>query len=318
MAAVLVGRPVLLVVAALVGLLVGPASAHAIVVGIADQKPDMFADKRFDALAIKHARLAVPWDAMSYDWQRQEIDAWMVQARRAGVHPLVSFGHSRVHRRVLPTPERMRYEFRRFRQRYPWASNFATWNEANHCGEPVCNRIALVASYWRKLRQECPRCKILAAELLDMPNMVSWVRRFRTAARREPAAWGLHNYVEANRFKSDRLRSLLRATKGSIWLTEVGGIVKRRTKKRFTVKRIPESAAHAARVMRFLFDDVVELSPRITRVYLYHWNAETKHDSWDSGLVGPTGRRRPALDALRQELRLLRNPGVSGALKRPE
>src|SRR3712207_9414448 len=54
------------------------------------------------------------------------------------------------------------------------------WNEANHCGEPTCNRVKLVAAYWRKLRQECRECKILAVELLDMPNMVRWVDRKST------------------------------------------------------------------------------------------------------------------------------------------
>jgi hypothetical protein len=310
-------RRLLLIVTAAFALL-APATADALVVGIADQKPDMFTDKRFDAMSIKHARLAVPWDAMAYEWQRREIDRWMLLAKEAGVHPLISFGHSRLHRRVLPTPERLRSEFRAFRKRYPWAYNFATWNEANHCGEPVCNRHKLVAAYYRKLRRECRRCRILAAELLDMPNMVGWVRRFKHFARTEPGAWGLHNYVEANRFKSDRLRSLLRATKGSIWLTEVGGIVKRRVRKSYTVKRIPESAAHAQKVMRFLFDDVVALSPRITRVYLYHWNAETRTDSWDSALVGPTGRRRPALDTLRHRLRQLRNPRAPQPLQPSE
>jgi len=294
------------IVIAMFATLAAAAPANAVVAGIADQKPDMFADKRFRQMEIKHARINVAWDALSYDWQRTEIDRWMFRSRLAGVYPLVSFGHSRVHRRALPTPERMLYEFRRFRARYPWVKNYATWNEANHCGEPTCNRVSLVASYWRKLRQECRDCKILAAELLDMPNMLRWVKEFKRHAEREPAAWGLHNYVEANRFKSDRLRSLLGATKGSIWLTEVGGIVKRRTRKRFTVKRIPESAEHAAAVTRFIFDEVIDGSPRITRVYLYHWNSETRYDSWDSALVGPTGRRRPALDTLRHRLRQLR------------
>jgi hypothetical protein len=310
-----------LIVASALALL-APATADALVVGIADQKPDMFTDTRFERLNIRHARIAVAWDVMNYSWQVKELDRWMLDAREAGVHPLVSFGHSTLHRRLLPTPERFRREFRRFRARYPWARNFASWNEANHCGEPTCHREALVAAYWRKLNQECRSCKILAAELLDMPNLVRWVKRFRRHAGREPAAWGLHNYVEANRFQSDRLRSLLRNTKGSVWLTEVGGIVKRRIRKRYTVKRIPESAAHAAKVMRFLFDDVVALNPRITRVYLYHWNAETTFDSWDSALVGPTGQRRPAFDILRQRLRQLRredrNTRVAQSLKQPE
>ncbi len=314
-------RLVLLAAAALA--LAAPATAGALVVGIADQKPDMFKDRRFRQLGIRHARLTVPWDAMRYGWQVRELDRWLVPARRAGVHPLVSFGHSRLYRRELPTPAELRLEFRRFKRRYPWVTNFATWNEANHCGEPTCHREALVAAYWRMLRRECPRCKVLAAELLDMPNLVMWVRRFKDRARAEPAAWGLHNYVEANRFRSDRLRSLLRHVRGSVWLTEVGGIVKRRVKRRYTVRRIPESAAHAQRVMRFLFDDVVALSPRITRVYLYHWNAETRNDTWDSALVGPTGQRRPALDTLRGVLRQLRreqdrNTVVTGTLQQPE
>ena len=46
----------------------------------------------------------------------------------------------------------------------------------------------------------------------------------RSAARRkaEPRWWGLHNYIDANRFHTTSTRRLLRATKGKIWLTEVG------------------------------------------------------------------------------------------------
>ena len=140
-----------------------PSSASALVVGIADQKPDMFADSRFDMLGIKHARLNVGWNVMTSPWQVAELDRWMFLARLQNVQPLVSFGHSRTKRRELPTPARFKYEFRRFLARYPWVNSFATWNEANHCGEPTCHRAKLVASYWRKLRQACPRCTILAA-----------------------------------------------------------------------------------------------------------------------------------------------------------
>ncbi len=94
-------------------LMVAPAApAGAIVVGMADQKPDMFGDKRFLRLNIKHARVSVPWDAMRYPWQVEELDAWMYGAAVRGVHPLVSFNHSRVHRRLLPTVDEFRTEFR--------------------------------------------------------------------------------------------------------------------------------------------------------------------------------------------------------------
>ncbi|HEV2061326.1 MAG TPA: hypothetical protein VGR12_00625 [Solirubrobacteraceae bacterium] len=298
----------LLIAAAL--LVAAPASAGAVVVGIGDQKPDMFGDPRFHALQIKHARLTVPWDAMRHGWQVAEIDAWMNAARAHGVHPLVSFGHSRVRRRELPQPHVFAREFRKVRARYPWVWNFATWNEANHCGEPVCRRERLAASYHRKLQLECPRCRILAAEVLDMPNMLKWVRRFRRAYRRydmgEPRIWGLHNYVEANRFRARSVRQLLRHAKGTVWLTEVGGIVKRRNINRHSVRGIPESRRHAARVTRFLLRRVIPRYRRVTRIYLYHWNSSTRRDSWDSAFIGPDDRVRPALRVLRRHLRRMR------------
>lgn len=299
-------RLVLLVATALLCAAAAPASASALVIGIADQKPDMFADARFDALDIRHARMTVAWDALDSDWQRDEIDRWMSAARAKGVQPLLSFGPSRVNRRNIPTPSRLKYEFRRFRARYPWARTWATWNEANHCGMLLCNRAKLVASYFRKMRQECPRCTILAAELLDMPNMLKWVKEFRRHSKVEPRWWGLHNYVEANRFQTTSTKKLLRRVKGQVWLTEVGGIVKRRTRKKYTVKRIPESQWHAKRVTRFIFRDVTKLSSRITRIYLYHWNSSSTLDTWDSALISHTGKKRPAFSVLQAELERLR------------
>ncbi len=283
----------------------GAGTASALVIGIADQKADMFFDERFEDLGIKHARLNVGWDVMRSGWQVAEVDRWMFFARLSGVDPLVSFGHSRTKRRSLPTPRRFMREFVRFRKRYPWVTTFATWNEANHCGEPTCHKARLVGRYYNGLRRRCKGCIVLAAELLDMPNMLSWVRRFKRQAKGEPRWWGLHNYVEANRFTTTRLRGLLRRVRGQVWLTEVGGLVKRRTNKKYTVKRIPESKWHALRVTRYIFRKVVPLDRRITRVYLYHWNSSTARDTWDSALVDHRGKRRPAFDELKKQVRTL-------------
>jgi hypothetical protein len=276
---------VLLVVLAAAG------SASALTIGIADQKPDMFADPRFQAAGIQYARRAVAWDALSSPGQTAAVDEWLAAARAAKVNPLISFTHSSVNRRQLPSPERLLYEFRRFRARYPWVKDFATWNEANHCGEPTCHRPALVAAYWRKLRRDCPSCRILAAEVLDMPNMTSWVKAFRRSAKVEPRYWGLHNYIDANRLRTTGTRRLLKACRGLIWFTETGGIVSRTNRRRVT---FPESTRHAAVATRFLFDELVPLSRRITRVYVYHWNSQPGPKTWDSGLIGPTGQPRPA------------------------
>jgi hypothetical protein len=276
------------------------APAGALTIGIADQKPDMFSDPRFLAEGFHFARRAVPWDALNNPYETAELDAWMAGARGAGVNPLISFSHSSTNRRLLPTPERLLYEFRRFRARYPWVIEYASWNEANHCGEPTCHRPALVAAYWGKLTRECPTCRILAAEVLDMPNMTSWVKAFRRHARVEPRYWGLHNYVDANRLRTTGTRRLLKATgRAIIWFTETGGIVKRRTVNKVT---FPESAEHAAKATGFVFDRLVPLSRRITRVYLYHWNSYPGPSTWDSALIGPSGKPRPAWRVLQRVL----------------
>jgi hypothetical protein len=294
-------RRVLLAAALVLAVL--PASAHAAtVIGIGDQKTEMFGDARFADLGIQHARLQVGWDALESPWQVAQIDAWLAAARTAGVQPLISFGHSRTNRRLLPSPSRFKYEFRRFRARYPWVTTYATWNEANFCGEPTCHRAALVGAYWRSLRRECPTCTIVAAELLDQPNMVSWVRQFRRSARIEPGTWGLHNYVDANRFHTTGTRRLLSAVRGNVWLTEVGGIVWRRNRPATgrSQVRLQESPSHAAKVTRYLLEDLAPISTRIRRIYLYHWNASSTRDTWDSALVTPAGRARPALGVVQR------------------
>jgi hypothetical protein len=278
-----------------------PADMTPVEVGIADQKADMFTDPRFELLGITRGRLAVGWDALSSTWQRQQLDAWLQGAKAAGVEPLISFMHSRTNRRNVPTPERLKYEFRRFRQMYPWVTTFATWNEANHCGEPLCHRPKLAAGYYRALRRECPTCTILAPEVLDMPNMAGWVKDFNRALGYSPKIWGMHNYVEANRFKMQRLRELMRATpRSQIWLTETGGLVRRDNG---STTEIPEGPRHAGEVTRYIFDFLLPRNPRIARVYIYHWNSESSKSSWDSALINPSGGERSALFVLARVLR---------------
>jgi hypothetical protein len=290
-----------LLVALVAAALLAPASASALVVGIADQKPDMFGDPVFTKLGVSYTRMAISWDAMEHPWEQQQVDTWLDDARAAGVTPLISFGHSRVNRRKLPTPARFKYDFRLFRARYPWVTTFATWNEANHCGEPTCHRPQLVGAYYRSLQRECPTCTILAAETLDMPNMASWIDAFQKylGPGDVPRYWGLHNYIDANRLRTSGTRTMLRHAKGQIWFTETGGIVDRSNK---STVSFPESTAHAATATRWVFDELAPLSRRITRVYLYHWNA-VAGDDWDSGLIDPHGHARPALTVVRNVLR---------------
>lgn len=286
-------------------LLVLPPGALALVVGIGEQRPEMFHDPRFQAVGIHYARLSIGWDALQNRSQARALGVWLAAARADHVHPLISFEQSHVgsHRKRLPTPAQLAHELRSLRARYPWVTEFATWNEADYCGQPTCHRPGLVASYYREMRRACPSCEVLGAELLDEPNMVAWVRAFKHVLHGEASIWGLHNYIGANRLQTGSTSALLRATSGQVWFTETAGLVARYAHRGHP---FPESATHAAKVTQFVFSRLVRLSSRIRRVYLYQWQAGVKRrEPWDSALIGPHGTPRPAFDVLVRELHLL-------------
>lgn len=298
----------------------GPAkgaepAARTATIGIADQK-DIFGDPRFQALGIRHARRSVAWDSFDYEWALRDVDEWLRSARANGIEPVLTFARSRVgaRRHVMPTRAQMRISFRKFRERYPWVRDYAVWNEANHYGEPTGRRPRQAGLFFRDMRRACASCRILGADLLDMPNMVRWTKEFLRSAGSQPRYWGLHNYVSANRFQLGRTQELLAAVKGEVWLTETGGLVARRNTS--TIK-LPAGPAHAKRVTEFILGPMLRLSPRITRVYLYHWSSDKADSTWDSGLVDAAGRPRPSLAVLE---RVLRTPPASrpaGAAPRP-
>jgi hypothetical protein len=266
------------------------------VIGIANQTPGFLSDSAFLGLGIKHARVAVAWDAMKSPWQVTELDTWLNAAKAAGVEPLVTFDRSRLPGRAhkFPTPAQLQAQFRAFRARYPWVHDFSAWNEPNLWGL----RPELNARYYVALKRSCKACRILAADLLDQPSTPKYVRRFVKVAG-QPRYWGFHNYVSANRLQTSRTKDLLKATTGQIWLTETGGLVARRNGSSI---KLPQGQSHAATVTRFILRNIAGLSPRISRVYLYQWDAGAKTESWDSGFVGSDGRARPALGVLQQIL----------------
>jgi hypothetical protein len=274
---------------------------HAVLVGIGEQTPYVFQDPRFQRLGIRHARLDMGWDSMDDRLQSRLVRAWMKVARARGIVPLVTFDQSRRRGRhqILPSVNAFAHEFRIFHARYPWVTEFAAWNEANFCGEPTCHHVDRAVGYWRAIVHNCRGCKVLAAEVLDVPGMTDWVRRFIAIAHAQPRYWGLHNYLGANGFSDASTRALTRATHGEVWLTETGGLVNRRNGARIT---FPQNPKHAARVTHYLLSHLVFVSPAISRVYLYEWNAVSRLDSWDSALIGYNQKARPAYYVLVKDL----------------
>ena len=150
-------------------------------------------------------------------------------------------------------------------KRYPWMREYLTWNEVNHCSQPTCNNPKRAAEYYLVAAQALPRLHG------SSPPTCSTARRSPRgpgASRRRPASrkliWGLHNYIDANRFRTRGTKALLKAVKGDVWFTETGGLVMRRNGSTVTfpgsiaprgegdVLRLPPRRALAARQARVL------------------------------------------------------------------
>lgn len=285
-----------------------PAAADAArppAVGLGEQKASMFEDRRFLRLQLRDVRYIAPWDALRDPVQRRRLDDWVEAARASGSRIVLGFERSvRSERlaRTLPAAARFEREFRRFRDRYPFIRDWIVWNEANHPFSLTANRPGRAAAYFDAVAWNCRGCRIVAADVLDVSGMVPWVRRFQRRAAHRPRIWGLHNYVDANGFKSAGTLALLRATRGKLWITETGGLVLRREYDRGRVTReVRYSRRRAARATAHALD-LACLSRRIRRVYLYHWRAPRPVTNWDSAFVGPRGGVRPAYRTLRRRL----------------
>ncbi|HEX4034027.1 MAG TPA: hypothetical protein VHX66_06250 [Solirubrobacteraceae bacterium] len=305
-------------------------TSHHPEVGIGDDKPDMFADPRFLALGVKTVRYDMHWDALSVGWERKAVTFWMDAAHAHHLDVLVTIDHSdkviykkvkvkkKVHgktvtvtekkgfsqTRVLPSPTAYSNAFKAFHRMFPWVKNFVTWDETNFKGEATFDKEALVAQYYRALRKDCSSCKILAAEFLDVDKheatpMATWAKKFVRALGYQPGYWGLNDYEDANHLVTTSTRQLLKAVSGNVWLAETGGIVSR---KAHPHADFPQNAAHAAKVDSFVLKTLGSLSPRIQRIYLYEWDAKTRHDSWDTALISYTGAPRESYMVLAKTL----------------
>lgn len=275
----------------------GPAAAsddRPFIVGIGEQNSPMFADERFRALDIEHARLVVPYDAVSRRTERELADLWLAEAARAGVEPFITFGHSRARPEKLPSVAEFRAAFEAFRERYPAVTVYAPWNEINHASQPTARSPRRAAEFYNVVKADCEGCTVLAGDVLDQRGMTDYLAQYRRHLDGEPEIWGLHNYADTNRFRTSGLRDLLRTVSGDVWLTETGGIVK-------FGRNFPRDEERAARAITYAFELARE-HERVKRIYLYNWTGARPTDRFDSGLVGPDGTPRPGYEALRAEL----------------
>jgi hypothetical protein len=296
---------VLLAVAAATG---GPARAGP-VIGMGDANASMFWDGRFLELAIRAARVVVPYDAVIRGgWERAQIDSWMAAAADHGIEPSVAFERSR-HTEDAPLVASYSAAIQAFRDRYPQVHIVAPWNEANHPLQPTWSNPALAADYYAEARRVFPEARIVAGNVVDIGNIFEWLRVYREHLGEEPQLWGILNYGDTTQL-TDPLHSttgaVLSAVPGELWITETGGIVKFWPFYPFDLDRAARSTEQA-----FV---LAKMSPRITRMYLYNWYAPSDSSAgWDTGLVAADGAPRPALDVVRREALGLPSPAAAAA-----
>ena len=294
-----------------------PAAAAAIphvTMGMGEQNPSMFDDSRFIDTGIDHARIILPYDVVrAGGWQLASADAWLAAARREGVEPLVTFTARWGNRRRFHLPSVGEYSRRvsEFRARYPWVHELGTWNEANLASaQPTGHHPRRTAAYYRALKRQCRSCTVVAVDVLLTGNWRTWrwLRAFRAAAGRGPHIFGLHNYPEVTRFRSQVTRAFLRRMPHArVWITETGGIV-RHNHWKYNENR-------AARVIRHVFKLTNRLH-RIERLYLYNWRFDGNRD-WDSGLIALDGRERRGYYELLDGLSLARFKPVPAPVSEP-
>lgn len=274
------------------------------VIGISDNKPDMFGSPLFADLGVRHARLIAPYDAALTEPDR--LRAWLDGARAAGVEPHVAFQHRRQDRCPerpckLPSTDEFVAAFRAFRTQHPDVRSFTPWNEANHKTQPTFTHPTRAAAYYRAIRTRCGGCRVVGADVLGNDGALGWVRRFRAALKVDPVLWGLHNYADVNDGGTAATDAFLNAVPGEVWLTETGGIVGFLERNGAVIRPFSERRARDA--TRRLLDLMQEERRRVTRAYVYHWSTGTEFNRFDAGLVRADGTARPAFGVLREALR---------------
>ncbi len=304
--------------------LVVPTVSDAYLTGVADQSATMFVNKYYTQLIARQpashriSRYIAPYDAA--DGTRANIAYlndfinWYNHAQADHVQMLVAFYHSEQPRKVTQMPSVATYtrDIERFMKRFPAVTAWQPWNEANrgYIAHILASPSALQsAEYYKAMRSNCHKvtkhCTIVALDVLDQPDVsptLAYIAAFRADLSSTqgsgksrlgpvptPSLWGLHNYSDTNRFSTSRTRAVLAAVPGDVWLTETGGLVN-------FGGAFPNhngsGDTRAAKALTYMFR-LANISPRISRLYIFDFTGASAAARFDAGLLDPKGVPRP-------------------------
>jgi hypothetical protein len=284
-----------------------PAVAGAVLIGIGDGNATTFTDPRFLALHITTARDVVPWDIVTRRADRGDLRnfrAWLQAAETAHVTPLISFGadYRNPAANYIPSVSQYKRAVAAFLKRFPQINDYTAWNEPDFSYRRLARDPALAANYFNVLAGLCHHCTVLAGDVylptsgpayIDHASATlgPWLRAYIRGLHHRPAGWALHDYTEVRGHNSSQIRTLMSMTSGPIWLDETGGVLRRG---HWQYRN--QSANGAARGEKFLLS-LAKRFHRIKRIYHYQWRGNASV-GWDSGLIAPNGRPRPAYKVL--------------------
>ena len=182
---------------------------------------------------------------------------------------------------------------------YPRLGRFTAWNEPNNRTQPTATNPRRAGQYFRALAAYCAgRCSVAAGDFVEQSasrEAAAGFHRYFSAycdgmdgnpdgrCGYQPLYWAFHPYSCGFRRDTTGVREFVRATARpdgvpgpadpKIWFTEAGGVVTQHYNVDPDGRRLSRRAlvARADGDLEFLLRDCVDVSPRITRFYVYHW-----------------------------------------------
>jgi hypothetical protein len=273
----------------------GPATAGArVLVGVSDDAGAMFSQRSFLRLHVPIARYIVVWNAavMRDRTALDEAKSWVSEAEAVHVQPMISFqadpGNAGNYIPSIPVYTRA---IKAFLHAVPSVKVYTPWNEPDFIYRSLARNPGLAAGYFNVMARWCHHCTIVAGDIYRPANdgLAAWIRAYRAHLHNRPIAWAIHPYDDVRGHTLAQIRTLEHLTSGPIWLTEIGGV---ETRGHWPWPN--QSPNGANRDERFLFS-LPRHDRRIARIYHYQWQAINSRDAhWDSGLLGPQGKPRPA------------------------
>jgi hypothetical protein len=285
-------------------------------VGVGEQHAKMFDSPSWQSLKLKRVRYLVPWDYANHVGQRHEVDQFMLRARAARQDVLVTFTarrgcylpsgrYSRARVCRAPSASAYRNAFGMFDAKFPWVKTYSAWNEINHKSQPTFKSPKKAAGYYNVLRAQARKSKfrVMAADMLDTPNMGRYLASFRRYAKGSPKLWGLHNYGDVNRRRTTFTKQMLRTVPGEVWLTETGGIVKLLPSFKLSSSRAAARTKGMFRLVNRYDTKRRGMRSKITRLFVYSWFGGPSTARFDAGLVDPDGTPRKAFSVFADNAR---------------